>query len=139
MKLNLFIFIILCSFALSNNSFAESGLKVQTLVKTTKSWDGTSLPSYPQGQPEITILKIEIPPKTKLEPHSHPVINAGFLTKGKLTVLKKDGKILELNAGDSIVELVNSSHYGENRENSTAEIVVFYAGTESKPITIKDK
>jgi len=139
MKLKLFIYIILCSFALSNNSFADGSLKVQTLVKTTKSWDGNYLPSYPQGQPEITILKIEIPPKTKLEPHSHPVINAGFLTKGKLTVLKKDGKILELNAGDSIVELVNSSHYGENRENSPAEIVVFYAGIENNPITIKDK
>ncbi len=32
-----------------------------TLLKTTKSWDGTLYGSYPTGQPEISILKISVP------------------------------------------------------------------------------
>lgn len=110
---------------------------VEQLAKSTKSWDGETLPKYPQGQPEITILRIKIPAGTKLEIHNHPVINAGILIKGELTVVAENNKTLHLKAGDSIVELVNKKHYGRNEGTETAEIVVFYAGVENKPITIK--
>lgn len=33
---------------------------VKELVKSTRSWDGEVLPAYPQGQPQITILRITI-------------------------------------------------------------------------------
>jgi quercetin dioxygenase-like cupin family protein len=110
---------------------------IHSLAKSTKSWDGEALPRYPEGQPEITILRIEIPAGEKLETHHHPVINAGVLLKGELTVITEDNKTLHLKAGDSIVELVNKKHYGKNEGNETAEIIVFYAGTENKPITVK--
>jgi len=111
--------------------------KVQVLAKTTKSWDGTTLPNYAKGQPEITILKITVPPKQKLAVHKHPVINAGVLLKGTLTVVTEDEEILHLKAGDSIVEVVEKWHYGKNDGNEPAEIVVFYAGIKGEPVTIK--
>lgn len=114
-----------------------SSVEVKELAKSTKSWDGEKLPLYPQGQPEITILRIKIPAGAELEIHNHPVINAGILIKGELTVITENHKTLHLNAGDSIVELVNKKHYGKNEGTETAEIVVFYAGVENKPITIK--
>lgn len=114
-----------------------SNVEVTQLAKSTKSWDGASLPQYPEGQPEVTILRIGIPAGEKLETHHHPVINAGVLLKGELTVITEDNKTLHLIAGDSIVELVNKKHYGKNEGSETAEIIVFYAGTENKPITIK--
>ena len=97
------------------------------------------LPSYPKGQPEITILKVIIPPKTKLPVHEHPVINAGILTKGVLTVITKDKKVLQMKAGDSISEVVKTWHHGENQGDEPAEIIVFYAGIKGAPITIKEK
>lgn len=105
------------------------------LVKSTNSWDGASLPAYPQGQPEIRILRIAIPAGVKLDMHEHPVINAGVLTRGQLTVVAKDGKTLQLKEGDPIVELVNTWHYGFNPGKTDSEIVVFYAGVVEKPIT----
>jgi quercetin dioxygenase-like cupin family protein len=114
-----------------------NSVKVDTLAKSTKSWDGEKLPEYPQGQPEVTILRIKIPAGAKLEIHNHPVINAGVLLAGELTVVTEDNKTLHLKAGDSIVELVNKKHYGKNEGKETAEIIVFYAGVENKPITIK--
>jgi quercetin dioxygenase-like cupin family protein len=109
---------------------------VKELVKTNQSWDGTFLPAYPQGQPEITILQISIPAGTRLDTHSHPVMNAGVLISGQLTVVTKDGKTLHLKAGDPIVEVVNTFHYGINQGKVPAEIVVFYAGIIDTPITV---
>ncbi len=114
-----------------------STVKVDVLAKTSASWDGRDLPNYAKGKPEITILRIKIPPKVQLPLHEHPVINAGVLLKGELTVVTKDKEILHLKAGDSIVEVVNKWHYGKNEGNEPAEIIVFYAGVQDTPITIK--
>lgn len=107
------------------------------LVQSTETWDGQPLPAYPSGQPEITILHITIPPQYTLPMHMHPVINAGVLIKGQLTVTTQDGHVLHMRANDPIVEVVNTWHYGKNEGNEPAEILVFYAGTKDDPITIK--
>jgi quercetin dioxygenase-like cupin family protein len=114
----------------------EASLVVKELVKTTQSWNGESLPAYPQGQPQITILRISIPVGTRLDTHRHPAINAGVLISGQLTVVTTDVKTRHLNAGDPIVEVVNTLHYGINQGDVPAEIVVFYAGVIDKPITV---
>ena len=69
----------------------------------------------------------------------HPVINAGVLLKGQLTVITKDKNILHLKAGEAIVEVVDTWHHGKNEGKTPAEIIVFYAGIAGKPITIKKK
>jgi len=111
-------------------------VEVEMLAQTSTSWDGSELPRYPRAQPEITILRIIIPPHTQLPLHKHPVINAAVLLQGQLTVETEDGRRLDLEAGDPIVELVNQWHYGRNDGDEPAVIVVFYAGTPGKPITI---
>jgi quercetin dioxygenase-like cupin family protein len=125
-----FILITACAGNLNN-------VVVEQLAKSNISWDGESLPEYPKGQPEVTILRIKIPPGAELEMHEHPVINSGYLVSGELTVIAKDNKKLHLKAGDSIVEIVNKRHYGKNEGTDTAEIIVFYAGEVNKPITVK--
>ena len=123
-------------FFISCNRTAISKIQVTTLIETTTSWDGKKLPNYLEGSPKITVLKIVIPPKTKLEVHKHLEINAGVLLKGTLTVISTHNDTLRLKAGDPIVELVNTWHYGVNEGNVPAEIIVFYAGVEGTPITV---
>lgn len=108
----------------------------QVLAKSDKSWDGSTLPHYPEGQPEITILKVTVPPKTKLPWHEHTVINAGYLLTGELTVVSEDGKELKLKPGDTLIELVDKLHYGRNDGDQPAEIVVFYAGVKGEQVTV---
>jgi quercetin dioxygenase-like cupin family protein len=124
---------------LSGSSWALNGsaVTVDVLAKTTTSWNGATLPFYPTGQPEVTILTISIPPHVRLPLQQHPVINAGVLSQGKLTAVTKDGRTLHLKAGDPIVEVVNTWHYGINEGNESAEIIVFYAGIQDEPLTIK--
>lgn len=69
--------------------------------------------------------------------HEHPVINAGVLLKGELTVVTEGGKTLHLKAGDALIEVVDTWHYGKNEGAEPAEIIVFYAGTEDEPITVR--
>jgi quercetin dioxygenase-like cupin family protein len=123
---------------LSSNVLAED-VNVQTdvLAKTSLSWDGSQLPGYSKGTPEISILRIKIPPGEQLPLHKHLVINAGVLLSGELTVVTEDNRTLHLRAGESIVEVVNKWHYGKNEGNKTADIIVFYAGVFDTPITVK--
>jgi quercetin dioxygenase-like cupin family protein len=107
------------------------------LVRSTASWDGQPLPAYKTGTPEITILRITIPPSHTLPIHTHPVINAGVLIKGELTVTTESGKVLHLKPYEPIVEVVDTWHYGRNEGDKPAEIIVFYAGEKGEPVTIK--
>lgn len=107
------------------------------LVKSTASWDGQPLPAHKTGTPEITILRITIPPSHTLPIHTHPVINAGVLIKGELTVTTDSGQVLRLKPYDPIVEVVDTWHYGRNEGDEPAEIIVFYTGEKGEPITIK--
>lgn len=138
MKKTLFLlsFLVLLSGSISAKEKPKKS-NVEELAKTTLSWDGNKLPSYATGTPEITILKITIEPHQKLALHTHPVINAGVLLTGELTVITENEDVLNLKAGEALVEVVNTWHYGINKGDEPAEILVFYAGVEGEPITIK--
>ncbi len=58
------------------------------------------------------------------------------LLHGQLTVVTTDGKTLSLKEGEPIVEVVKTAHYGINRGDQPAEILVVYAGTTNLPITV---
>lgn len=139
-KLNKAIYLVYyCFFILvftSCGASKVSEIQVVKLAETSKSWNGNDLPNYPVGKPKITVLKIAIPPKTKLHKHYHPVINSGILLKGVLKVVDINNNVLILKEGDVIVELVNKIHFGINEGKKPVEIVVFYAGTTGLPITV---
>ena len=37
-------------------------------------------------------------------------------------------------AGDTVMEMIGTVHYGENRGDEPAEVIMFYAGTEGLPL-----
>ncbi|BCS94981.1 hypothetical protein DSLASN_06130 [Desulfoluna limicola] len=123
----------------STTAWAKDATKVQVdeLSKGSVSWNGDELPAYPEGTPEITILRITIPPGTTLPMHNHPVINAGVLLSGQLTVITESNQVLHLKADESLIEVVGTWHYGKNEGDTPAEIIVFYAGAKDTPITVK--
>ena len=144
--MKLFIYIITLGLSLTGCTHtdqyavpAPKPIEVVQLAKSTQSWNGATLPVYKKGQPEVTILEITVQPGTKLPLHTHPVINAGLLLEGELTVIQPGKHTLVLKAGDAIVEMVDLIHYGTNTGDVPAKIVVFYAGIADEPITIKTK
>ena len=111
--------------------------QTEQLAKSTKSWDGNDLPAYKEGPAEVKILKITIPAGTTLPVHKHPVINAGYLLEGELTVISDQNETLVLRKGDTLIELVDKWHYGVNKGSEDAIIIVFYAGTKGIATTVK--
>ncbi|MBF0267154.1 MAG: cupin domain-containing protein [Alphaproteobacteria bacterium] len=130
---------ILLAFALliAGHARADGDVTVETLAKSSASWNGTMLPPYASGQPEISILRIRIAPGATLPMHLHPVINAGVMISGELTVKTEKGEVLRLKAGEAIIEVVEQWHSGQNEGKQPAEIVVFYASTAGQPLSVK--
>jgi len=115
----------------------SESITLTELLKTRASWDGKALPHYPRGKPEITLLRIVVPPGAEFPVHKHPMINAGILLSGELTVNTAENKTIHLKTGDAIAEVVNTWHYGKNEGRVPAEILVFYAGEVGQPLSIK--
>ncbi|PSW16423.1 cupin domain-containing protein [Photobacterium rosenbergii] len=120
------------------SSFSLSAATSKDLIKTTSSWNGEPLPSIQLQQPEITIKEIIVEPGEKLPWHQHPVINTGILLSGQLTVHTQDKKVT-LNAGEVLVEVMNTSHYGENTGDEPAKVIVFYIAEKDSKVTILDQ
>lgn len=141
MKMKSLIFLLVITFPsviFAHPADGQGEVKVTQIAKATTQWDGTPLPNYPSKNPEITILSYEIAPGTRLPTHKHPVINAGVILQGSLSVVSKDGKRLILNPGDSIVELVDQWHYGLNEGPEPVKLIMFYAGELGVPLVIKE-
>ena len=115
------------------------GVKAQVLIKTTQSWNGSTLPEFGFGQPEITIIRYSFAPGATLPMHMHPVINAGVLLKGELIVTTKTGQKIELKAGDPLVELFKEWHSGLNPGKEPVDLIVVYAGTVGTPLVIREQ
>jgi quercetin dioxygenase-like cupin family protein len=115
----------------------EAAVKVETVIRTESSWDGTPYRSYPTGRPEITVLKITIPPHTALPWHTHPMPNAGYVESGEITVEKKNGEKKLVTQGQVLPETVGSIHRGITG-NSSVVLIVFYAGRHGLPLSQKE-
>ena len=113
----------------------DNAIKAEVLAQASRSWDYSRLPGYPEGAAEISVLRIEIAPGAQLPLHRHPVINAGYLLSGQLTVVTENNDTLHLKAGEAVIEVVNTWHYGKNEGDTPAVIVVFYAGTAGTPLS----
>lgn len=110
-----------------------------TLLATTVSWNGTPLPPYPSGTPEIHIMRYTIQPHTKMSVHRHAIINGGYMLAGTLTIISETGEERTFRAGDALVETTGTWHYGENRGETPVVVVMFYAGAEGIRLSEKKR
>ena len=115
------------------------GVEANILLKTTKSWNGATLPAYGNGQPEMTIVRYTFAPGASIPMHMHPVINAGVLLKGELSITTKSGEKITVKAGEPVVELFKEWHYGSNPGLEPVDLIIVYAGTVGTPLVIREK
>lgn len=122
---------------LTSSTFAQDNptVQVEVLSKTSTSWDGSNF-EYPKGQPEITISKITLPPGFKLPMHKHPNPLGGIVLKGEIVVTREDGTTHTVKEGESIVELVDTWHYGKNDTDQPTVLLAFYIGEVGVPLSI---
>jgi quercetin dioxygenase-like cupin family protein len=116
----------------------EPEVQVEQVLQATGSWDGSRYTDYPSGQPQVTVLKITIPPHTTLHWHRHPMISAAYVLSGRLTVEKRDtGERKVVNAGEALAETVQTTHRGFTTDEAV-ELIAFYAGRVDLPVSVSE-
>ena len=130
------VLVALCIGATSASAFeAKATLKVMPLLATTKTWEGAPI-VYPQGQPEVSGLIIELAPGAETGWHSHPVPSFAFILEGTLEVQLKDGRSKRLQAGEALAEVIGTLHNGKVIGDIPVKLVVFYAGAVGQNLTV---
>lgn len=113
----------------------RSALRSEILLQSSSSWDGEPYASYPSGQPELSVLKITVPPHTILEWHTHSMPSAAYIVAGELTLeRKRDGREKHFTAGDAVSETVDTLHRGVAGSEPVV-IIMFYGGSPGEPLT----
>lgn len=107
----------------------------EILVQTNTVWNGDKLTPVRLETPEISVVKISLPVGEKLPMHKHPMINVACMLRGELTVHTESGEQRTFHAGEPIVEVIDTWHYGENTGKEPVEMIVTYVGESGMPLT----
>lgn len=110
---------------------------VTPLLRTTMTASGQPI-QYPEtGSPQVTAVKVRIPPGAETGWHEHPYPCYAYILSGTLTVEIRGGKTRELLPGEALVEVVNTPHNGINKSDKPVELVMFVTGEVGKPFTVR--
>jgi quercetin dioxygenase-like cupin family protein len=107
------------------------------ILKTDTTTIGQKLVDLFPKNPEVTGLKVIIPPQSETGWHKHTVPGFAYIVRGSLAVEIDSGKSLQFTAGQSFAEVVNVFHNGKNNGKDTVELVAFFMGQKGVGITIK--
>ena len=112
-------------------------IKTTELIRTSQSWDGAPLPDFPQGKPELRVIRMDFPVGAKTGWHHHTVVNYGIVQQGELTIVCQDGSEHTFREGEPLVEVIGTIHRGENRGKRPVILNMFYFSTPGAEITIQ--
>ena len=112
-------------------------IKTTELICTSQSWDGATLPDFPQGRPELRVIRLDFPVGAKTGWHHHTVVNYGIVQQGDLTIVCQDGSERTFHEGEPLVEVIGTIHRGENRGRKPVVLVMFYYSAPGAEITIQ--
>ena len=112
-------------------------IKTTELIRTSQSWDGAQLPDFPQGQPELRVVRLDFPIGAKTRWHHHSVVNYGIVQQGDLTIVCQDGTEKTFHEGEALVEVIGTIHRGENRGSKPVILNMFYFSSPGTEITIQ--
>ena len=122
--------------SLQKNTSNNSKPVIETLVSASESWNG-DLYSYPQGQAQMTLLKITAPVGFRTPVHTHPQPGVAYVARGTLDCVVTADKTKVFSTGDSFATTFGETpHYCESIGNDSAIVFVVYAGVEEEPVTI---
>ena len=139
----LFFFLLTTSFALpisgcslQKNTSKNAKPVIETLLRASESWNG-DLYSYPQGQAQMTLLKITAPVGYRTPVHTHPQPGVAYVVKGTLDCVVTADNTKVFSAGESFATTFGDTpHYCESVGTESAIVFVAYAGVEGESVTI---
>ena len=135
------MYLVLCFgllFAESNPQYNQD-IKVEKILKTDTTSIGQKISYLNTDNPEVTILKVTIPPGKETGWHKHVFPVFAYVENGALSVELENGKQVKFTKGSSFAEVINTFHDGKNEGNEDLVLIAFYLGEKDKPLSIKKR
>jgi quercetin dioxygenase-like cupin family protein len=121
--------------------FAVPGLAapvVTPLANTDRTITGQ--PIVAPDHPTVIATMLTFAPGERTAIHKHLWPHYGYMLEGVLTVTNTEtGQSVDLHAGEFLVEMQNTAHYGENRGSVAVKILIVDtvpAGTTSNSVVV---
>lgn len=129
--------VLLLTMAPAFSADYNTGVTSRVLVKTSVTGNGQQI-TYPvTSKAEVTAMTVDLAPGAETGWHKHPVPVYAYVISGKLSVEIEGGTQRTFEAGEAIIEVVNTLHNGKNMGNDPVKLAVFYLGAEGTPNVIK--
>lgn len=145
MKSNLLAVSLLAIFILGNQPDAQAqegaevydqSVQITPLLQTDKTNIGQPIKYPDTDNPEVTIVKVVIPPGAETGWHKHPVHGYAVILQGELNIKRSDGEGYTYRAGDAFAEMVDTIHRGENTGDEPVELIMFITGEKDLPFSV---
>jgi len=109
------------------------------VLQTSSSWNGVAYEPYPDGTPQLTVVRYSIPANSSLPWHVHHMPSAAYVISAQITVEEQTtGRTLIVRAGEAFAESVGSVHRGYTGDEP-AEILATYSGREGLPLSVQEE
>lgn len=136
-RISLCLFFILCMSSFVSADEYIGGVQARVVLKTKNTSNGQPIAYLKMDNPEVTVMTVELPPGAETGWHIHPVPVYAYVLSGSLTIEVEDKKTSISQAGDAIIEVVNTRHCGKNTGDVPVKLIVFYTGAENLPNVIR--
>lgn len=107
-----------------------------TLLTAGTTWNDAPIHYQCPTRPQVSAVKVEIPPGEATPWHAHPVGNYAYVISGTLDLELADGTRRTFRAGEAFAEVVGTIHRGKAVGAEPVALVVWYMGEEEKPVTV---
>jgi len=112
-------------------------IAIEPLLRTSMTSSGDPIVYTQTSAPQVTAVKVTIPPGASTGWHEHPFPCYAYILSGTLHVELKGKPDHVLLPGEALVEVVNTPHNGINKGTEPVVLVMFATGEVGKPISIR--
>lgn len=113
------------AFLLATAAHAADTPKVDVHPVARTNTTVTGQPIVVPDKPDIIVSIATFPPGARLPEHQHPHPHYVYVLEGVLTVINTDAnKTFEVKAGDFVVEMQDTWHYGINNGTVPVKLLV---------------
>lgn len=131
-----FLTLILLAFLSLTARSQYSELIIKDLLRTDTTSIGQKI-TYPEfADPEVTMLKITIPPGKSTGWHKHNIPVFAYVVKGTLTVELEDHRVIQFKEESTFAEMRETYHNGTNMEDSDLVLIAIYMGGKGQKLSI---
>ena len=100
----------------------------------------TGQPIVVPDKPDVIVAIATFPPGARLPEHQHPYPHYVYVLEGVLTVMNTEtGKSFEVKAGDFVVEMQDTWHYGINNGTVPVKLLVIDQVPAGAPNNLKPR